>query len=255
MPRRCANAKVTCRGRPAGWELPLRDPVGLAVPRTRMAPHVRESAARPSSRVLPSCAVLPANLARALDWYAAAEPPPADVDVCMSRDVFQARLDTMLRTLLRTGWAIDEASLLAAVLGELGNNSFDHNLGRWPDVPGCRLGQAVDHDPPLFWIVDRGVGVLETLRHADPSLASPQQALDAAFARVLSGRAPERRGNGLKFVRDRINGGSTRALVCRSGGATVELGHLRSALAETRDRLDAVIAAGVAAVIAWRLGQ
>lgn len=191
-------------------------------------------------------------LARSLEWYAAGEPPAADPEVCASRDVFEGRLDGLLRELLRSGWSENAAALLVAVLGEVGNNCFDHNLGRWRDAAGCRLGREMDVDPSLFWVVDRGVGILETLRRADPTLQTPQQAIEAAFARVLSGRAPERRGNGLKFVRAVVNEHESRALLCRSQNGVARFGGLVGALVEAEERLAAVAVPGVAFVLAWR---
>ncbi|MBI2896521.1 MAG: hypothetical protein HYY06_23385 [Deltaproteobacteria bacterium] len=195
---------------------------------------------------------MPPRLASCLQWYASLDAPAGEPDVCASRDVFQARLDTLLRQLLHGGWPDQEAALLVAVIGEVGNNSFDHNLGQWKDVPGCWFGGDPDHVPPLFWIADRGVGILATLRRADPALATPHEAIEAAFARTLSGRTPERRGNGLKFVRSVINGRATRGLVCQSGGASQEFGALCAPLAEARARLAGIQQAGVVVVVAWR---
>ena len=151
-----------------------------------------------------------------------------------------------------SGWGTDAAALLTAVLGEIGNNSFDHNLGQWRDVPGCRLGHVAGVELPLFWVVDRGVGILATLRRADPTLTTPEQAIEAAFARVLSGRTPERRGNGLKFVRSVVNGHNLRGLVCQSGGAMAEFGGMLPRLAEVREQLATRRAPGVAAVLTWK---
>ena len=191
-------------------------------------------------------------LERGLAWYGSQSVPSAQAEVCASRDLFQARLDGLLRHLLRRDWVADEAALLIAVLGEVGNNTFDHNLGQWRDMPGCWFGREPEHDPPLFWILDRGVGILATLRRADPALTGAQQAVDAAFERVLSGRAPERRGNGLKFVRSVVNGSEGRGLLCQSGGGRVSFGRLLAPLSEARDRLDAVASPGVASLLAWR---
>ena len=196
--------------------------------------------------------MLSSTLARSLEWYAASEPPAADPEVCASRDVFEGRLDGLLRTLLRTGWTADAAALVVAVLGEVGNNCFDHNLGQWRDAAGCHLGWETDVAASLFWVVDRGVGILETLRRADPALDTPQRAVEAAFARALSGRTPERRGNGLKFVRAVVNGHESRALLCRSQGGVARFGGLASALAEVEERLAVVTVPGVAVVLAWR---
>ena len=193
------------------------------------------------------------SVARAVTWYSSGRPSETEPDVCASRDVFQARLDGHLRQLVGGGWPSDEAALLTAVLGEVGNNCFDHNLGQWADLPGCWFGREPDAHPPLFWLLDRGVGILATLRRADSTLITPQQAVDAAFQRVLSGRAPERRGNGLKFVRSVVNGYDGRGLVCRSGGGQVRFGGLAGALAEVEARLASVDAAGVAVFLVWRL--
>ena len=57
-------------------------------------------------------------------WYVAGQTPtrPSAEKICQSRDIFQARLDTMYRTSLSSGIGEDEASLLTAVAGEIGNN-------------------------------------------------------------------------------------------------------------------------------------
>ena len=51
-------------------------------------------------------------------------------------------------------------------------------------------------------LADRGQGILATLKRAEPELKNHQDALLTAFTKVISGRAPEYRGNGLKFVKD-----------------------------------------------------
>jgi hypothetical protein len=196
--------------------------------------------------------VLPVDLELALTWYGAATPAAPEARVSATRDAFQARLDGLLRELLRAGWSPDEAVLLVAVLGEIGNNSFDHNLGQWPDAPGCWLGSEADVETALFWVVDRGVGMLATLGRVDPSLTTPRHAIDAAFSRTLSGRAPERRGNGLKFVRSVVNGHASRGITCRSGGAAARFGAEFGVLAEVDRALSGLHTPGVAAVVAWR---
>jgi len=47
---------------------------------------------------------------------------------CKTRDVFQARLETFQSELLKDK-NNTYASLISAIAGEIGNNSFDHNLG------------------------------------------------------------------------------------------------------------------------------
>ncbi len=50
-------------------------------------------------------------------------------------------------------------------------------------------------------LADRGLGLLATLRRVRPALVNDGEALRVAFTEVISGRAPEGRGNGLKYVR------------------------------------------------------
>lgn len=111
---------------------------------------------------------------------------------CATRDVFQARLDRMANQ--------KKAYLVSAIAGEIGNNSFDHNVGSWPDVPGIFFGYDTTH----VVLADRGQGVFATLKKVKPELQNDEEALKTAFTERLSGRLPERRGNGLKFVRETV---------------------------------------------------
>ena len=77
----------------------------------------------------------------AYDWARSEAPEQIkDEYYCATRDVFQARLDSMVSFLLAGKVAEGDAYMLAAIAGEIGNNSFDHNLGSWPDVPGIFFG-------------------------------------------------------------------------------------------------------------------
>lgn len=119
---------------------------------------------------------------------------------CPTSSIFQARLSSF-ETRLRKS-PVGQAgtfSLIVAIAGEIGNNSFDHNLGNWPDVPGVFF--AYDLNKRQVVLADRGLGVLTTLRRVKPTLRTDQEALRVAFTEILSGRSPEKRGNGLKFVR------------------------------------------------------
>lgn len=118
---------------------------------------------------------------------------------CPNSAVFQERLTRFQDAWRASGKTEDFFSLIVAVAGEIGNNSFDHNLGNWPDVPGIFFGY--DLAKGLAVLADRGLGILHTLRPVKPDLMTHQEALRVAFTEVISGRAPEARGNGLKFVR------------------------------------------------------
>lgn len=127
------------------------------------------------------------------------EPPPNVY--CQTRDQFQARLEK-LQSVLEDSIPSPLVSLPTAVAGEIGNNSFDHNLGNWPDIPGIFF--SYDMNLKSIFLADRGQGVLATLRRVKPKLHDAQEALRVAFTESISGRLPEARGNGLKFVRSVI---------------------------------------------------
>lgn len=138
----------------------------------------------------------------ARDWAQApqANEPKSDV-YCQTRDLFQARLETFQAGLSRIS-PLTTVSLVTAVAGEIGNNSFDHNLGNWPDVPGIFFAYSLRTRKVV--LADRGLGILATLKRVKPELNSVDEALKVAFTETISGRFPETRGNGLKFVRSII---------------------------------------------------
>ncbi len=117
---------------------------------------------------------------------------------CPVRDVLQSRANKMVIEYSAISSIADQAYLLGLVVGEIGNNSFDHNLGNWRDEKGAYF--IFNIAERIIIIADRGSGVLFTLRKARPSIADDCEALTTAFTETLSGRAPENRGNGLKLV-------------------------------------------------------
>lgn len=142
---------------------------------------------------------------------------------CKSRDVFQARLDKMLGDFFRAKiMSENETYLIFAMAGEIGNNSFDHNLGKWPDIMGIFFSYEVINKKVRIVLADRGQGVLRTLKQIKPELANDAEALQVAFTEKISGRAPENRGNGLKFVKENVKNGKMR-LIFISGNARAEL--------------------------------
>jgi hypothetical protein len=72
-------------------------------------------------------------------------------------------------------------------------------MGSWPDVPGVFF--AYNLTKRIIVLADRGRGVKTTLQQVRPNLTSDTDALRVAFTEILSGRTPEKRGNGLKVVR------------------------------------------------------
>lgn len=89
--------------------------------------------------------------------------------------------------------------MLTAIVGEIGNNSFDHNLGKWSDVPG--IYYQIIPDLKMVILADRGCGIFSTLKNVRPNIENDLEALTIAFTEIVSGRSPEQRGNDLKFVK------------------------------------------------------
>lgn len=168
-------------------------------------------------------------------WLGEVSPDPQRL--CPSRDVFQARLDRLLGDLSRARFPAADAALLVAVAGEIGNNSFDHNLGRWQDVAGCWLDVDIAPRGVLVALADRGQGIFSSLNHINPDIQTEQQAVETAFSKTLSGRFPERRGNGLKFVRSVINAHPDRGLMCQSGTGKASCGGLVRVLEKDYEKI------------------
>jgi len=122
---------------------------------------------------------------------------------CQNSAIFQGRVTKMETLMIQNKDAKKLFSLLTSIAGEIGNNSYDHNLGQWPDIPGIFFGY--DLNKKQIVLADRGLGVLETLRRVLPELKNHEEALRTAFTKIISGRKPEARGNGLKYVRNVIS--------------------------------------------------
>ena len=121
---------------------------------------------------------------------------------CSTSDRFKTRHERMAHEIdTHPSWE-KFGSLLSSAAGEIGNNSFDHNLGNWPDVPGAFF--SYDLGKRIIVLADRGVGVLATLRLIRPKLKTDEEALRVAFTEIITSRASEHRGNGLKYVRDAL---------------------------------------------------
>ncbi len=119
---------------------------------------------------------------------------------CQTSSIFNARLTKMEYALMQKPGFEKLYSLIVLIAGEIGDNSFAHNLGKWPDTAGIFFGY--DFEKRIVVLADRGLGILETLRQVRPELPSHVAAVEVAFTEFISGRAPEKRGNGLKLVRE-----------------------------------------------------
>lgn len=138
----------------------------------------------------------------AKDWVVSNTEFPESY-YCQNSAIFLGRITKMETLLMANKDTKDLFSLIVSVAGEIGNNSYDHNIGQWIDAPGIFFGY--DLNKKQIVLADRGVGVLQTLKRVKPELKDHAQALRVAFTEVISGRTPEARGNGLKYVRNVIS--------------------------------------------------
>lgn len=135
----------------------------------------------------------------AQEWASAVSPFVPEHDFyCATSDRFKSRHERMTHEMDTNPSLQQTASLISSAAGEIGNNSYDHNLGNWPDITGIFF--AYDLGKRVIVLADRGVGVLATLLRVRPELKSHKEALRVAFTEFITGRAPEHRGNGLKYV-------------------------------------------------------
>lgn len=157
-----------------------------------------------------------------LAWVTSAIPPELPSEYyCERADRFTSRVTNMGTELQKAGNISESmASLLTLVAGEIGDNSFAHNVGSWPDVPGLFFGYNIDKR--IIVLADRGRGVKTTLQQVRPSIATDIDALNVAFTEIVSGRNPEKRGNGLKVVRG-VTESNEIGLLFRSGIGMVNI--------------------------------
>ena len=157
-----------------------------------------------------------------LAWATSALPPELPSEYyCERADRFTSRATNMGAELQKTeNMPENMASLLTLIAGEIGDNSFAHNIGNWPDVPGIFFGYNINKR--IIVLADRGRRVKTTLQQARPNLATDVEALRMAFTEIVSGRNPEKRGNGLKVVRG-IAESNEISLLFRSGIGMVNI--------------------------------
>lgn len=146
--------------------------------------------------------------------------PPKEF-YCPTKDIFApgriAKLENDLQKI--NNLEINHA-LLSSIVAEIGDNSYAHNLGNWPDIAGIFF--AYDTSKKIIVLADRGRGILETLKKVKPELKSHKEALRVAFTEIISGRFPEQRGNGLKSVAQNVLTSNVK-LTFRTGDAELNL--------------------------------
>ena len=111
--------------------------------------------------------------------------------ISKTRDVFDARLYSF--TNRTKNW------LFGAIIGEIGANTFDHNFSFSSDCPKGVFFDC-ESSPDFVYLCDFGAGLKTTLSKIIPEIKDDKSAIEVAFTKAVSGRAPELRGNGLKFT-------------------------------------------------------
>ncbi len=122
---------------------------------------------------------------------------------CEYRDEFTARLASKIRLIFKNfGMNADDEGFATAMVGELGNNVFDHNEGLWPtDARGAII--LAQNYPVMrrieVVIVDPGVGFFNSLKNAKEDLKNDVEAIKLGLSGI-TGRVGEKRGNGLILI-------------------------------------------------------
>jgi len=130
-----------------------------------------------------------------------------------TRDIFAARLQSYILE--------SKKYLEAAIIGEIGNNTFDHNFVFENNRPRGVYSNYT-YKQKYAIIADYGRGIFGSLSTVLPSIGTELEAMETAFTKRISGRSPEQRGNGLKFVSETIQQNNLH-LYFQSGCATCSI--------------------------------
>ncbi len=149
-----------------------------------------------------------------IDFMEHDTPNVQEILHCHFRDDFNAQLESWIRRMFKN-FGLNEADeqLATAIVGELGNNVFDHNEGLWPtNVRGAII--IAQNYPKIkkidVTVADPGIGFFGSLRGVEPE--PPMTDIEAIKMGLkgITGRIGERRGNGLKIIQkwtiDQLNG-------------------------------------------------
>ena len=160
-----------------------------------------------------------------IDFMEHETPNVQEILHCNFRDDFNARLESWIRQMFKNfGLSDADEQLATAIVGELGNNVFDHNEGLWPtDVRGAII--VAQNYPKIkkidVTVADPGIGFFGSLRGVEPNPPITDVEAIKMGLRGITGRIGERRGNGLKTIQkwtiSKLNG----ALRIHSGSGLV----------------------------------
>ena len=133
---------------------------------------------------------------------------------------FYSSCEDIITLLINSGFEEDLALLLLSSLGELVDNSFFHNLGKWSTELGPLVFLLMQNLPEKkefnISVADLGIGFLETLKRNYPEVSSEEEAIKLALKENTTGRIEKRGGNGLLFLQNNIFNGFKGSLLIRS---------------------------------------
>lgn len=153
-----------------------------------------------------------------------------------SRSDFYDRNQHIVKILMALGLNEDKAYYVCGMMGELVDNVFAHNFGRWP-LKNIAGGFLIIQKYPAanrleIAVSDVGVGIRATLT-TNPlysHIKTDVEAVRKALQRNVTARPQGRGGNGFPFILDALTNGFHGTLDVRSG-----LCHLR--VFQTRDQV------------------
>ncbi|MBU0569258.1 hypothetical protein KKB40_00560 [Patescibacteria group bacterium] len=146
-----------------------------------------------------------------------------EITYCKYRDEFNANLENFIRMFANFGLCKSDTYRATALVGELGNNVFDHNSGNWPtDIGGCIIAGQNYPKKKLIEIAvgDPGIGFKQSLEVAFPNLSSDIAAIKKGLA-GFTGRIGEKRGNGLKLIQEWVLKNFSGNVIIQSGKGLV----------------------------------
>ncbi|MDQ7010100.1 MAG: hypothetical protein Q9M94_07475 [Candidatus Gracilibacteria bacterium] len=142
------------------------------------------------------------------------------IKIFSNKNEFYASGEKILKKLGEIGLSDDTSYLIFSSLGEIIDNSFFHNLGRWttPFGPKCffYFYNNKKEKQLNFVISDLGIGFKGTLKNNFPELDTEKDALQIALKPGITGRYENKGGNGLVFLQKNIFNGFKGELFIRS---------------------------------------
>lgn len=142
---------------------------------------------------------------------------------CLYRDEFNVRLEHFIAMFRNFGLSDQDSYLATGVVGELGNNVFDHNSFSWPTNISGSIIVAQNYPTKRcieVAIGDPGIGFRGSLAVAFPKLKSDVEAIKTGLA-GNSGRVGESRGNGLRLIQQWTTQNFSGTVMVQSGDGLV----------------------------------